>query len=140
MPAFLSLDEPYVGLIILILSYFVSRFFYRHLYKKLNEEHRLSLANVNGEFKLFRFAPIILLLIYMFVQWKFADYKAHTFLMLWVIYNLFLFFHIRWVLKAYKEVELPPNFVQGWMQSKIIFYVGVISSLLVLYEGGHFTG
>ena len=134
---FFALDEPWTGLSILIISWFACSFYCFKLVKALSDQHRKDYADVSRSFVLFRAGPICFFVIYILVYYTIPDYKGGAFLILWMLYNIFHFFYFRWLMKAMKDISLPPDFIQRYMMTRILSYVGVILSLLLLFEGGH---
>ncbi len=126
-----------VGLVTLCGSFAVSRTMYLRVRRRLGGEDRARLSELNARFRLFAAAPLLMLLVYLLARVFAPNSRLLIIFALWALYNLFLVLKMRWLIAAFHEARLPPGFQLGYIFSRVIAYTGLVSSMLILFEGGY---
>ncbi len=115
----------------------VSKTMYVRTMRKLAPEGRAKVLAILHRFRLFEAFPVILLITYFVTKAVYPDYRLLVIFLSWAAYNVYLLFKMRWVMAAFRRAKVSLDFQVGYVFAGMVAYSGLVSSLLVLYQGGH---
>lgn len=115
----------------------VSRRMYARTVNALAPEVQERLGAILKRIRFVQLFPIALLSAYAAAKIFFPSYRLHVIFISWAAYNVYLLFRTRWMMGAFRRAKLPADFQMGYVFSGMIAYSGLVSSLLILYHGGH---